>query len=131
MHDSPAVLTGFRRMVHVFLTHVRFASGPDQVQSNGSWFFLTHVRFASGPHRVQSNGSCVFKPMYDSLVVLTGFSRTVNLSRMSGGVVVYSKTPRPAPQASLAGRTAMRRKSEGRWGEDPKSGYATPTYRTS
>lgn len=31
-------------------------------------------------------------------------------------------TPRPAPQASLAGRTAMRRKSEGRWSEDPKSG---------
>jgi len=38
---------------------------------------------------------------------------------------------RLAPPASLAGRTAMRRKSEGRWGEDPKSGNGTPTYPTS
>jgi hypothetical protein len=38
---------------------------------------------------------------------------------------------RLAPQASLAGRTAMRRKREGRWGEVPKSGDGTPTYPTS
>jgi hypothetical protein len=31
-----------------------------------------------------------------------------------------------APQASLAGRTAMRRKSEGRWGEDPNPAAGHP-----
>ena len=52
---------------------------------------------------------------------------------LSGGVLdcVDLLLRRLAPQASLAGRTAMRRKREGRWGEVPKSGYGTPTYPTS
>jgi hypothetical protein len=49
--------------------------------------------------------------------------------RSRTGSLIYFTALRP--KASLAGRTAVRRKSASRWGEVPKSGFGTPTYPTS